>query len=80
MTASRGAGGPAAGAAPADAADPTRALSESMMWSLVRSSEDVVRVLDTDGCITFVNPKALTILGLADAACLRGAYWPDLLP
>lgn len=54
--------------------------SDELLRSLVQASEDVVRVLDPAGCVTFVNDRGQELLGIVDFEKVRGAYWPEMWP
>ena len=55
---------------------PSGALRQVRRWS-VESSRDCIKIVDLDGCLTYVNPAGLEQLGAA-ARDLLGRPWVDL--
>lgn len=61
-------------------ADTALRESEAINRSIVEASTDVIKLLDVDGRLTFMNDSGASALEIGDASCLYGSDWPTLWP
>jgi PAS domain S-box-containing protein len=57
-----------------------RALADSEKFSrtILESSPDCIKVLDTNARVVFINAKGQELMELPDAQAIRNVYWPSL--